>query len=125
MWITKRIPLSTSSTEGLVRRTISSKDKSISALAHCSRLIFLIFLQNLNGQITFEMLKRLWGLLSNTKQYFFSRTVNIKKMANLKINTKNMGNNTNTKPHSDPPNCEVKFLYRMGTNGHRGDSMIV
>ena len=33
MWITKRIPLSTSSTEGLVRRTISSKDKSISAFA--------------------------------------------------------------------------------------------
>ena len=103
MWITKRIPLSTSSTEGLVRRTISSKDKSISALAHCSRLIFLIFLQNLKGQIKFEMLKRLWGLLSNTKQYFFSRTVTIKKMANLTVNTKKYGQITlNTKPHSDP-----------------------
>ena len=55
MWITKRIPLSTSSTEGLVRRVIrGSKDKSISALAHCSRVIFLIFLQNLKEQIKFE-----------------------------------------------------------------------
>ena len=44
MWITKRIPLSTSSTEGLVRRIIGSKDKSISALAHCSRVNFLDFL---------------------------------------------------------------------------------
>ena len=33
MWITKRIPLSTSSTDGLVRRIIGSKDTSISALA--------------------------------------------------------------------------------------------
>ena len=54
MWITKRIPLSTSSTEGLVRRIIGSKDKSISALAHCSRVIFLIFFQNLKEQIEFE-----------------------------------------------------------------------
>ena len=54
MWITKRIPLSTSSTEGLVRRIIGSKDKSISALAHCSRLNFLIFLQNLKEQIKFK-----------------------------------------------------------------------
>ena len=109
MWITKRIPLSTPSTEGLVRRTIGSKDKSISALAHCSRLIFLIFLQNLNGQITFEMLKRLWGLLSNTKQYFFSRTVNIKKMANLKVNTKKYGQITlNTKPPLTVPRFSNK-----------------
>ena len=54
MWITKRIPLSKSSTEGLVRRIIGSMDKSISALAHCLRVIFLIFLQNLKEQIKFE-----------------------------------------------------------------------
>ena len=47
-------------------------------------------------------------------------------MANLTINTKKHGQITlNIKPHLDPPNCEVKFLYRMGTKGHRGDSMIV
>ena len=75
MWITKRIPLSTSSTEGLVTRIIGCKDKSISALAHCSRVIFLIFLQNLKEQIKFEnALKKLWGLLSNTKQYFFKNS---------------------------------------------------
>ena len=72
MWITKRIPLSTPSTEGLLRRIIGSKDKSISALAHCSRVIFLIFLQNLKEQTKFEnAFKKPWGLLSNTKQFFF------------------------------------------------------
>ena len=66
MWITKRIPLSTSSTEGLVRRIIGSKDKSISALAHCSRVIFLIFLQNLKEQIKFEILKKNFGVSFQT-----------------------------------------------------------
>ena len=75
MWITKRIPLSTSSTEGLVRRIIGSQDKSISALAHCSRVIFLVFLQNLKEQTKFEnALKKPWGLLSNTKQFFFKNS---------------------------------------------------
>ena len=86
MWITKRIPLSTSSTEGLVRRIIGSKDKSISALAHCSRVIFLIFLQNLKEQIKYENAKKkLWGLLSNTKQYFFK---NSKHKKNSQFNSK-------------------------------------
>ena len=49
------------------------------------------------------MLKQLWGLLLNTIQYLFSRTVNIKKMANLTVNTKKYEQITlNTKPHSDP-----------------------
>ena len=71
MWITKRIPLSTSSTEGLVRRIIGSKDKSISALAHCSRVIFLIFLQNLKEQIKFEILKKNFGVSIQTLNSIF------------------------------------------------------
>ena len=103
MWITKRIPLSTSSTEGLVRRIIGSKDKSISALAHCSRVIFLIFLQNLKEQTKFENALKNLGVSFQTLNSFFSRTVNIKKMVNLTVNTKKYGQITlNTKPHSDP-----------------------
>ena len=72
MWITKRIPLSTSSTEGLVRRIIGSKDKSISALAHCSRLNFLIFLQNLKEQIKFkDALKKNFGVYFQTLNRIF------------------------------------------------------
>ena len=88
MSITKRIPLSTSSTEGLVRCIISSKDKIILALAHCSRVIFLIFLQNLKEQINLKMLKKNFGVSFQTLNSIFLRTVNIKKMANLTVNTK-------------------------------------
>ena len=71
MWIIKRIPLSTSSTKGLVRRIISSKDKSISALAHCSRVISLIFLQNLKEQIKFEIFKKNFGVSFQTLNSIF------------------------------------------------------
>ena len=68
MWITKRIPLSTSSTEGLVRRIIGSKEKSISALAHCSRVIFL---QNLEEQTKFENAKKNFGVSFQTLNSIF------------------------------------------------------
>ena len=68
MWITKRIPLSTSSTEGLVRRIMGSKDKSISALAHCSRVIFL---QNLKEQKKFENPKKNFGVSFQTLNSIF------------------------------------------------------
>ena len=55
-----------------------------------------------------KMLKKNFGVFFQTLNSIFSRTVNIKKIANLTVNTKKYGQITlNTKSHSDP----LLYLY--------------